>query len=138
MLATGSALVYVGAHVSKAAFDRPRPPAALVDTGLSSFPSGHAAYSTAYVVMGVIAARVLPGRFSRAALVAATVVIAALIGASRTYLRAHYASDVAAGWALGATIFAACGIVALVVAYVRNNGGEHRARPARPAPAVDH
>ena len=48
-------------------------------------------------------------------------VIAAAVGLSRVYLRAHYISDVVGGWALGAALFAACGTVALVISYVRNN-----------------
>jgi undecaprenyl-diphosphatase len=88
--------------------------------------------------MGVIAARVLPNLVSRVALVTGTLIAAALIGASREYLLAHYWSDVVAGWALGATVFATCGIVALVVGYVRNNGGEPAPGPKKgPTPAVD-
>ena len=49
-------------------------------------------------------------------------IIAALIGLTRIYLRAHYLSDVEAGWGLGATVFALLGIVALVVGRLRHNG----------------
>jgi membrane protein DedA with SNARE-associated domain/membrane-associated phospholipid phosphatase len=137
-LAIGSGLTYAGVHITKGAVDRPRPEGSLVETMGSSFPSGHAAYATAYVAMGVIAARVLPNLVSRVALVTGTLIAAALIGASREYLLAHYWSDVVAGWALGATVFATCGIVALVVGYVRNNGGEPAPGPKKgPTPAVD-
>ena len=43
--------------------------------------------------------------------------------ASRVYLRVHYLSDVVGGWGLAAALFSVCGIVALVVAFVRNNEG---------------
>jgi undecaprenyl-diphosphatase len=136
-LAVSSVLVYAGTHITKAAVDRPRPSTALVETSLSSYPSGHAAYATAYVMLGLIAARVLPGFVSQAVLVTGTVIWAALIGASREYLHAHYWSDVVGGWALGATVFAACGIVGLVVAYVRNKGHQPTAGPSAPATASD-
>jgi undecaprenyl-diphosphatase len=138
VLLVGSLLVYGATHIAKDATDRPRPPGSLVDTMTSAFPSGHAAYSVAYVAMGVIAARVLPGLFSRAALVIGTVVLAAAIGATRVYLGAHYYSDVVAGWSLAASAYALCAIVALVVSYVRQNGRERGAAGVRPATAPDH
>ena len=138
VLLTGTLLVYAGVHITKAAVDRPRPAGSLVDAAGSSFPSGHAAYATIYVALGVIAARVLPNLMSQAVLVVGAVVTAAVVGASRVYLGAHYYSDVLAGWALGAFVFATCAIVALVVSYVRQNGRE--APPARPQrePAAEH
>ena len=136
-LLVGTVIVYFAVHITKAAVDRPRPSGSLVDTMGSALPSGHAAYATIYVVMGIIAARILSGIVSQAALVIGTLAVAALIGATRVYLGAHYYSDVVAGWALGATVFGACGIVALVVSYVRQNGRE-REPAARPEPAADH
>ena len=47
--------------------------------------------------------------------------VAVVVGLSRVYLRAHYWSDVAGGWGLGAAVLGACAVVALVVAYFRNN-----------------
>ena len=47
--------------------------------------------------------------------------LAAAIGLTRVYLRAHYWSDVAGGWALGAAIYGGLATIALVVAEVRNN-----------------
>ena len=58
-------------------------------------------------------------------------IVASAIGLTRIYLRAHYLSDVVAGWGLGATIFALCGIVALVVAFLRHNGRAAREQPSR-------
>ena len=138
VLLFGTGLVYAGVHVTKAAVDRPRPEGSLVETMGSSYPSGHAAYATIYVALGVIAARVLPNLASRAALVIGTVVAAAVIGASRIYLGAHYYSDVVAGWALGAFVFATCAIVALVVSYVRQNGRETPPASPKREPATEH
>jgi undecaprenyl-diphosphatase len=124
VLGVGLALTYVGVHVTKAATDRARPPQPLVDTDLSGYPSGHAAYALTWVAVAVVLSRVLPNLASRAALVTAAVVIAAVVGLSRVYLRAHWLSDVTGGWGLGAALFSLCGLCALVVGYVRDNGRE--------------
>jgi membrane protein DedA with SNARE-associated domain/membrane-associated phospholipid phosphatase len=122
VLGVGLGLTYAGVHITKAALDRPRPPAPLVDTELSAYPSGHAAYALTWVAVAVILSRVLPNVASRAALVTGAVVIAAVVGLSRLYLRAHWLSDVTGGWGLGAALFSLCGLCALVVGYVRDNG----------------
>ena len=126
-LAGAYALVVLGTHIAKNAIDRPRPSGSLVETIGSSYPSGHSAYATAYVALAVIAARVLGGLVSRSALVLTAVILAAAIGATRVYLRAHYLSDVFGGFGLGLGIFAGCAAIALVVAFIRQNG-----RPATP------
>jgi membrane protein DedA with SNARE-associated domain len=118
-LGAGMALTVAAVHIAKGAVDRPRASDSLVDTMGSSFPSGHAAYSIAYVAISVAVAHAFEGATRRATFFAGTIVLAALIGLSRVYLRAHYLSDVLAGWGLGAAIFATCGIVGLIVAFVR-------------------
>ena len=138
VLLFGQAFVYAGVHIGKDAVDRPRPEGSLIDAAGSAFPSGHAAYSTTYVVLAIIAARVLPGIASQAAVVVSSVVLAAAIGATRVYLGAHYYSDVVAGWALGAFMFGLCATVALIVSYVRQNANGRGAAPGRPAAAADH
>ena len=120
-LGAGSLLTYVAVHVAKAAEDRPRPVGELVETTGSAFPSAHAAYSIAYVAVALAIARVVPNWAGRTALVAGAIVLAAAIGLTRVYLRAHFLSDVLAGWSLGAAIFAFCGMVAVIVAFVRQN-----------------
>lgn len=120
-LAVGVALLFVAVNLAKAGIDRPRPSGGLTTTEGSSFPSGHAAYSTIWIAVAVVVARALPGFASRAALVGVGVAIAAVVGLSRIYLRAHYWSDVVGGWGLGAGILGLCAAVALVVNHIRNN-----------------
>ena len=72
--------------------------------------------------MAVIAARVLPNLASRAAVVLAGIAVAAVVGLTRVYLRAHYWSDVVGGWALGAGVFGTVATIALLVSYIRQNG----------------
>jgi membrane-associated phospholipid phosphatase len=124
VLGVGLGLTYAAVHITKAAIDRPRPPAPLVHTDLSAYPSGHAAYALTWVAVAVVLSRVLPNLASRAALVTAAVVIAAVVGLSRLYLRTHWLSDVTGGWGLGAALFSTCGLCALVVGYMRDNGRE--------------
>lgn len=120
-LVTGAVLIYIGVHLMKSGVDRPRPDAALVHTDGSSFPSGHAAYSTLWVAVAVVVARAVPGIASRTALVGAGLAIATVVGLTRLYLGAHYWSDVAGGWGLGAGVLGACAVAALVVTHFRNN-----------------
>ena len=121
VLAAGLACTYVGVHVWKAAVDRPRPVDALVETAGSSFPSGHAAYSIVWVAIAVALARDVPGLAGRAGVLITALLLAAAVGVTRIVLHVHYLTDVLAGWALGATIFALCGVAGLLVEYVRHN-----------------
>jgi membrane-associated phospholipid phosphatase len=119
----GSAVaIYIAVHVAKAAVDRPRPPNPHAHATLAAFPSGHAAYSTIYVAAAVVIA-------SRATLVLAALVAAFAIGASRVYLRVHWATDVLGGWALGAVIFGAATAMAVAVGRFRNNDEATCTRP---------
>ncbi len=120
-LAVGLGLTYALVHVTKAAVDRPRPARPLVEADGSSFPSGHAAYAIAWIAVAVVLSRVLPTLGTRFAFVTVSIVVAALVGVSRVYLRAHYLSDVLAGWGGAAAIFALGGAVVVVIGYVRNN-----------------
>ncbi len=136
VLVSGSVLIYVSVQLAKNGIGRSRPAAPLVEAEGESFPSGHAAYSTIWVGVAVMVARVVPGLARNAILIAVGLAIAAVVGLSRIYLRVHYWSDVAGGWGLGAGLLALCATVALVVAYIRQNGNEsaaaagtHRKRP---------
>jgi undecaprenyl-diphosphatase len=119
-LLAGFALVILGVHLTKAGVDRARPDSPLVSTNGSSFPSGHAAYSAAWVAVALVFTRRL-GLVSRATVVLGAVVISAAIGVSRVYLRAHFWSDVAGGWGLGYGMFGIVAIAALVVVHLREN-----------------
>ena len=123
VLVGGLALIYATVQVTKSALDRPRPADPLIDTSLASFPSGHAAYATAWIVVALVLTRRL-GLITNAAVLLGTVAIVAVVGLSRIYLRVHYWSDVAAGWGLGCGIFAALTAIVLVVEYIRNNDYE--------------
>jgi membrane protein DedA with SNARE-associated domain/membrane-associated phospholipid phosphatase len=123
-LAAGSVLLVIGNNVAKAAIDRPRPPHPLTHVDGSSYPSGHAVYSVAWIMVALLVARAVPGVAARAAIVTGGVVLAAAIGLSRVYLDTHWLTEVFGGWALG---FACFGFVALLVRLVtglRNNEGE--------------
>jgi undecaprenyl-diphosphatase len=75
----------------------------------------------AYVAVAVAIARALPNWTGRTVLVTGAIVLAVVIGLSRVYLRAHYLSDVLAGWGVAAAIFALCGLIAVIVAFMRQN-----------------
>ncbi|HZO36174.1 MAG TPA: VTT domain-containing protein [Solirubrobacteraceae bacterium] len=121
VLVSGLALTVLVVHVTKSATDQARPPDPLVSVDGSSFPSAHAAYSVALVAVAVALTRT--AGVTRSALVVVIAVgAAAVVGATRIYLRAHYLSDVLAGFGAAATIFSVCAIVALVVSFVRHNG----------------
>nr|WP_259372690.1 phosphatase PAP2 family protein [Schlegelella koreensis] len=94
----------------KAIFERARPEREhdlLGATGWS-FPSGHS--SGAVVICGMLA--YLGLRWTRPAwhlpIVLAATALAFTIGCSRVFLQVHYASDVLAGFALGAAWLAVC------------------------------
>jgi undecaprenyl-diphosphatase len=101
------AIVISGALLNqgvKEVFGRSRPgnPEAVVHEKNNSYPSGHAMGSTiGYGLLGY--ALVLPQRHRPRRIVAVTlmIVIVVAICFSRTYLRAHWFSDVIGGMALG-------------------------------------
>ena len=98
----------------------PREGTPLVETMGSSFPSGHAAYATAWLAVALAASWRL-GLASRATLAIAAVGLAVAIGVSRIYLRVHYFSDVAGGWGLGVGIFGLLAAVALRLRRMRTD-----------------
>jgi undecaprenyl-diphosphatase len=97
-------------EVMKLHFKRLRPevPWALVHEHSFSFPSGHSVL--AMVMYGVIVYKTydkLHSMWARAALMAGAILMVLGIGVSRVYLGAHYPSDVAGGYFVGAVWLAA-------------------------------
>jgi membrane protein DedA with SNARE-associated domain/membrane-associated phospholipid phosphatase len=120
-------IAHIGVPVLKDEVARPRPPDPLIDTSGYSYPSGHATYAMLYVWLALtVTVRTRPGRVWGSALIIAAIVLAAAIGLSRVYLRAHFLSDVGGGWALGASAFALCAVIALVVTHLRRGEGDER------------
>jgi membrane protein DedA with SNARE-associated domain/membrane-associated phospholipid phosphatase len=129
-LVAGLVIVYFAVQAAKAGIDRPRPVRPLVVTADASFPSGHAAYSTAWVA--ALAATWRLGAAGKTGLVSVAIALTAAIGVSRIYLRAHYWSDVAGGWGLGAGVFATLATIALIVTHIRHNGARDVAPSSHP------
>jgi membrane protein DedA with SNARE-associated domain/membrane-associated phospholipid phosphatase len=134
VLVVGFALVYIAVTVTKDALGRARPGGALVGTSGHAYPSGHTAYATAWIAVAVTLTRRLQ-LVTSGVLIFIALAIAVAVGLSRIYLRAHWWSDVAGGWGLGAGIFALVAAVALVVEYIRHNGGERAGDSPRSATA---
>ena len=117
----------VSVTVFKLLYDRPRPIDPLVSTTGASFPSGHAIAGAVTVVALVIV--FLPAGPHRRIWELVAVGFAFFMAMSRTYLRAHWLTDVVAGVLLGAA--AAVGVAAAVhVWWLRN-----RASPVAAADA---
>ncbi len=130
VLVVGMALTILLVHGIKTWTDRPRPPDPLASASNSSFPSGHAAYSTLYVWLSVtLALRLVPGITKRSLVIGTGILMAAVVGLTRVYLRVHWLSDVTSGWALGLSCYSAVAIVALIVAYIRHNPRRHERAP---------
>ena len=98
----------------KALSGQARPPHRLVSTHGSSFPSGHTSYAAATLVALVLLYSA-PGPRRRVWWGLAALGVAAM-GWSRTYLHAHWLSDVVAGgawgWALALAVFAVAQLAA--------------------------
>jgi undecaprenyl-diphosphatase len=112
----------------KALYDRPRPPAMLMDSSSAAFPSGHAV-AGAVTAVGLVIVLLPPGHTRwtwerRAAL------YASLMALSRTYLGMHWLSDVVAGGLIGSAI--AIGAPAVLVELrVRAEARRRREHAAR-------
>lgn len=115
----------------KAVFERERPPEIVqaVETINASFPSGHALLSTVfYLSLGVMLTRAFPRRRFKIFVLCVSMIMALLVGGTRVYLGAHWASDVLAGWSVGAAWAMALWLVAYAV---------ERFQQARRAPLQD-
>ena len=112
-LFAGAALAWLSVWITKSIVDRSRPPAPLVHTTGLSYPSAHAANAIGWLALALGLAVVIPARGGRIAAIAAGGLLALLVGLSRIYLRAHYASDVLGGEALGVAMYALAALAAL-------------------------
>jgi undecaprenyl-diphosphatase len=122
----------------KRGFDRPRPgnpDRAWVTEENESFPSGHSMGSVigygllAYLLLLPLAQQ---RRRTRAAIIVGLIALVLLIGFSRIYLRAHYFSDVVAGFAVG-TVWLAL----FVVIHETVRRRQRRRQVMRSAPGPD-
>jgi membrane-associated phospholipid phosphatase len=123
-LVGGYLLVYIAVHVTKTAYDRARPSGSLVDTLNLAYPSGHAAYAVTWIACAIVLVRAGVGWATRIAAVTIAVIVVAVVGVTRVYLRAHYLTDVLGGIALSVAIWSFVGILALFAGRVRHNGAE--------------
>lgn len=102
----------------KAMFERDRPPEMFraVETINASFPSGHALLSAVfYLSIGVMLTRAFPRRRFKAYVLGVAVLLTLIVGLTRIYLAAHWATDVLAGWSVGAAWAMALWLVAYAV-----------------------
>jgi undecaprenyl-diphosphatase len=96
----------IASHFLKLVYDRPRPDVVdhLVEIHTASFPSGHATMSAVvYLTLATLVVRLVDNMAVRIYVIAVAIFLTFAVGMSRIYLGVHWPSDVAAGWALGAT-----------------------------------
>lgn len=118
LLVAGAGGGLVISQTLKRVFERERPDLAYraVEAVNASFPSGHAMLSAVvFLTLGVLAARFADRRRVKVLAMCAAVLISLLVGASRVYLGVHWASDVLAGWSVGAAWAMACWLAAVFV-----------------------
>jgi undecaprenyl-diphosphatase len=99
--------------ITKPLLDRPRPTGSLIGTSGASFPSGHAV-AAAVTAVGIVIA-LLPAGHARWRWERRAALYASLMAVSRTYLGAHWLSDVVAGGLLGSAL--AIGWPAILVSW---------------------
>jgi len=102
----------VAVGILKLVFSRPRPDegGCQVRTFGTSFPSGHANSCAAfYLLLAFVLYQFVPPQL-RWLLMAFALAVVFLVGLSRIYLGAHYASDVLAGFATGGAIALVTGL----------------------------
>ena len=135
VLVVGLALIYVAVNVTKDALARERPGGSLVDTSGHAYPSGHAAYATAWVAVAVALTRRLR-LVTSGVLVFIALVIAAAVGViARVPARALVRPTWPGAGASGPGYSRRSAAIALVVEYIRHNGGEQAAESPESAAA---
>ena len=134
-LALGFLVLLFAVALIKGEIDRPRPPAPGPPHTTASFPSGHAAYATAWTAVALALVRLAPvavPRTLRVTAVAGGLVVTVMVGLTRLLLGAHYWSDVVAGWGLGFGVLALAWASASGVASMRHT--EQRTEAPVPEP----
>jgi len=126
------AFAFAGAFLVNGAlkliFKRPRPELSFTHLDTYSFPSGHAAVSSAtFTVIAYLLARRYRSTWARALIVLGTMFAIGLVSFSRLYLGAHYLSDVLAGLSFGV----AWAMVSLIVYVVWGERNVLDVLPAR-------
>ena len=82
----------------------------------ASFPSGHAMLSAVvFLTLGALAARFADRRRLKVLALGAAVFLSLVVGFTRVYLGVHWASDVLAGWCVGAAWAMACWLAAFAL-----------------------
>jgi len=122
----------------KSVFERDRPPEIYraVATINASFPSGHALLSAVfYLSIAVMLTRAFPRRSFKAYVLVVGVILTLVVGMTRIYLGAHWATDVLAGWSVGA----AWAMTTWLVAYAieRRQRVHHARLQDQPSPDTD-
>jgi undecaprenyl-diphosphatase len=129
LFATAVIFAEVSTDLFKALLARARPDFAVLGAlpASHSFPSGHSTVATAtYFLLAMIVARLELHRNAKVLAFATAAFLALAIGFSRVFLGVHWASDVIAGWLLGASW-------ALVMSIVL---GALENRQRRPSPSL--
>jgi membrane-associated phospholipid phosphatase len=106
-LLAGFLMLALTVQLVKLGVARLRPPGHDPSLAPGSFPSGHAAHSTAWTAAAAALSRTrraTPRRVLAIAIVAGGVLVTLVVGATRLLLTAHYWSDVVGGWGLGAAV----------------------------------
>jgi membrane-associated phospholipid phosphatase len=118
--------------IVKTVVDRPRTPDPLVHTSGQSYPSAHVANSVGWLALAIALTVLIPTRAGRIAAITAGALLAVIVGLSRIYLRAHYASDVLAGEAVAVATYAAAALGAVAWASRRASATGSADRRIRP------
>ncbi len=85
--------------------NRPQLISSEVEVYSQSFPSAHALMTiTIFSAMSLIFSQSLNNKSQKVTLWVSTIIIIAAVGVSRLYLGVHWATDVIAGWTLGAAL----------------------------------
>ena len=122
----------------KSVFERDRPPQVYqaVDTINASFPSGHALLSAVfYLSIAVMLTRAFPRRRIKAYVLGVGVVLTLIVGMTRIYLGAHWATDVLAGWSVGAAWAMTLWLIAYAIQ--RRQAVHHAGLQDQPSPDTD-